>query len=283
MRITDALTDFLEAKRAGNRSEKTLEKYQNIIEQLVEQTGDLHLEDLPPRSVRAFLADCRRRGLAPATLLTYYTSLRTFVRWSCYEYRIEHDPMRNVDRPRVPERLPPYLNKREQAALIRATQRSRVAAKHEALIRVLLATGIRAGELCSLRRDEVDLERGEIRVLGKDQKERTVPLARSAARALLHYWKGRIDAIPTAFHGLDSPLTVAGLRTTTRRLGERAGISKTVHPHLLRHTFAHRWLVGGGDLESLRRLLGHSSIQTTQRYAGMSIDDIKAKYQEIIR
>lgn len=283
MHITDALADFLEAKRAGNRSEKTLEKYENIIEQLVEQAGDLHLEDLPPRSIRAFLAACRGRNLAPATLLTYYTSLGTFFRWARYEYRIEHDPMRNVDRPRVPERLPPYLTKREQAALIQVTRRSRVAAKHEAIIRVMLATGIRAGELCNLRRDAVDLERGEIRVLGKDRRERTVPLARSAARALLHYWMGRLDAIPTAFHGLDSSLTVAGLRTTTRRLGERAGISKTVHPHLLRHTFAHRWLIGGGDLESLRRLLGHSSIQTTQRYAGMSIEDIKDKYAEIIK
>lgn len=277
--ISYALNEFLDAKEGANRAQATLEKYQLAVSKIQDQTGDVAIGEIKPRDLRIIMATMRRDGLAPSTMLTYYTAIKSFVTWCCREYGIRRNPMLNVERPNVPSRLPPYLTTEEVQGLFQAAKQSRNRRKNVAVLTVMLDTGIRAGELCGLRIDQVDLVRREMRVFGKDQSERLVPFGEKSIIALIDYWSGRNDIIPTAFHGLGGPLTTAGLRSIIRRLGNVAGVD--VYPHLLRHTFAHRWVTGGGDLESLRRILGHSSLTMTQRYAGLSIDHIKAKHKSV--
>jgi site-specific recombinase XerD len=277
--ITAALRDFLEAKEGANRAPATLEKYELAVSKVLDQTGDVAIGEIKPRDLRSIMATMRRDGLAPSTMLTYYTAIKSFMTWCCREYGVRRNPMANVERPNVPRRLPSYLTTDEVQALFQAAKQSRNARKNRAVLTVMLDTGVRSGELCGLRIDCVDLVTREMRVFGKDQDERLVPFGERTVLALVDYWSGRNDTIPTAFHGLRGPLTTDGLRSIMRRLGAVAGV--TVSPHLLRHTFAHRWVTGGGDLESLRRILGHSSLAMTQRYAGLSIEHIKDKHKGV--
>ena len=280
--LTEALKEFLEAKEAGNRAPKTLEKYRRTVTRLIESLGDMTIDTITPQKVRTYLAEVRKSGARPDTLLTYYTTLKTFLGWCEREYHASNGIMANVERPKVPRRLPPYLTMTEVAALLAAARRARVAAKAIVIVRLLIETGIRAGELCNMQRNDIDLERLEIRVLGKDKEERIIPIGSRTADAIKRYWAGRIDSIPTAVHGYGGPMTICGLRSLIRRLAKSAGITRRIYPHLLRHTFAHLWIVGGGDTESLRRILGHSNLSTTQIYAGLDIEDIREKHSKII-
>lgn len=279
--LTAALDSFIEAKEAGNRAPKTLEKYQRTVNRLIETIGDVTIDQITPQQLRGYLAGIKKAGAKPETLLTYYTTLKTFFEWCHKEYKTD-GIMENIERPKIPRKLPPYLALSEVAAIMSAAYRARVSAKAVVIVRLLLETGIRAGELCELSRDHVDLERLEIRVTGKDKEERLLPIGSRTAAAIKRYWAGRIDSIPTAVHGYEGPLTICGLRSLIRRLAKSAGITRRVYPHLLRHTFAHLWIVGGGDVESLRRILGHSNLSTTQRYAGLDIEDIREKHTKII-
>jgi site-specific recombinase XerD len=284
--LARAREDFLEAKTAANRSNKTIEKYQLILRRLANITGNCPIDEIEARNVRKLLADLRRLDRSPSTLLTYYTSLKTFFTWCEREYNdLDHNIMHNVERPSIPKRLPPYLKSVEVQKLLEATKwdQARRTEKQQAILLLLLDTGIRSGELCALNKNDVNLERMEIRVLGKDQEERMLPISEAAKEALLTYWKMRSDSSLAAFNGRGGRMTTDGVRSLIRRLAERSGIlsERRVYPHLMRHTFAHRWLTGNGDLESLRRLLGHSKLTTTQRYAGLAIEHLKHKHQKV--
>ena len=279
MLLNDALCEFLEAKEAANRAESTLEKYERAVGKIEDVTGNVALGEISAHDMRDVMLKMRRDGLAASTLLTYYIAIKTFWGWCCREYHIWNNPMENVERPSVPRRLPEYLSPDEVQRLFIAADQTRNARKNRAILTVMLDTGIRRGEACRLLIEDVDLVHRQMAVFGKDREERLVPFGEKTVLALVDYWSGRTDDIPTAFHGLHGPLSPAGLHSIIRRRGQAAEVA--VSPHRVRHTFAHRWIVGGGDLESLRRILGHSSLSVTQRYAGLSIEHIKAKHAKI--
>ena len=281
MELTTALDAFLTAKTASVRSERTIEKYQDTITRFIDYIGDKSLEQLQPEDIEQWMTDRRKAGLLPNSLLTYYQSIATWLHWCQKRYRLTYNPIDLVDRPRIPKRLPSYLPDNEVPALLSATERLVNQVKAKAVIRFMLDTGARSGEIVGLRREDVDFQNKEVKLYGKDQEERLVPLGDKTIAAIRLYWGGRIDTYPCAFHGYKGAFTTAGIRSLIRRAAHFAGITHRVYPHLLRHTFAHNWIVGGGDVESLRRVLGHSSLSTTQKYSGMSIDDIKAKHQRI--
>lgn len=280
MKLTTTLDAFITAKIAGNRSPRTIEKYQDIVGRFIETVGDIDLNELEPGHIETWLANHRRTGKTAESLLTYYAALSAWLTWCERRYKTRN-PIGDVDRPRVAQRLPPYLSRLEVQSLLRGTHNMVNRIKAEALLRFMLDTGARAGEVCGALRQNIDLANTQARLLGKDQAERAVPLGRKTVLAIRRYWNGRNDNLPYAFHALDGPFTVSGIRSVVRRAARYGGLERNVYPHLLRHTFAYNWIAGGGDLESLRRLLGHSSLQTTQRYSGMAIEDIREKHARI--
>ena len=282
MQISQGLDDFLNAKLAANRKQPTINKYKRAIGKVLRVTGDVPLTHVQSKQVRRVMARMRERGLSASTMETYYIAIKAFFTWCSEEYEIDHNPMQRVERPSVPRRLPPFLTTEEVQRLFWAAKHeTRNVRKNLAILTVFLDTGIRRGELCNLRISDIDLPHRQMRVFGKDQDERLVPFSDRTTLALIAYWSGRVDQYPSAFHGLGGSLTTSGVSSIIRRLGEKAGIDKSVRPHLLRHTFAHRWITGGGDLESLRRILGHGSLAVTQRYAGLAIKHIKAKHESV--
>jgi integrase/recombinase XerC len=265
-----------------NCSAHTRRAYASDLAQLAEHLGP----DTPPEAVqaddlRAFLAAGHRR-LRPASIARKLAAIRAFYRWLVREERIVRDPSVGLSAPKLPLRLPRPLSVDDCEALVEtqdgAAPASLTSLRDRALVELLYGAGLRVGEAVALDIRDVDLLAREVRVLGKGNKERIVPLPQSAQDAL-----GAWLAIRRQPGYQAEPLFVSlqsGARH--RRLGERsvrrllaarargAGVVDHVHPHRLRHSYATHLLDMGADLRSIQELLGHASLATTQRYLAVS-------------
>jgi integrase/recombinase XerD len=283
VKLSQALENVQEAKLGAGCSLQTVDRYAYAVGKLQDRLGDVDLEAVAARDVRGLLAAMRLEGLALHTLETVHRTLNAFWNFCAAEYHVP-SPMGAVERPRTPNKLPPYLTTAQVAALFQAVEKTHNQAKNRAILAFLFDTGVRSGELRTLRRDRVDLAKRRAQVVGKGRKERIVPFSISTRAALMVYWEGRSDAWPWAFHSqqaADGQYTASGVRSLLRRLAEYAGLEVRVYPHLCRHTFACRWVQAGGDVETLRRILGHSSIAVTLKYLGLVVDDLQAKHDEL--
>jgi integrase/recombinase XerC len=236
--------------------------------------------------VRAFLADCHRR-LAAATVGRKLAALRGFFGHLVRSGLRGADPSLGLPAPRAPRRLPRPLGVDDCQILAEASEVA-VSARDLALVEVLYGAGLRVAELCGLDLGDVDLARGELRVMGKGSRERVVPLP-SAARAALERYLA--EERPGA--GRREPLFAAQRRSkgcaprrldprdARRILGRRAravGLAERVHPHRLRHSYATHLLDMGADLREIQELLGHRSLSTTQKYTAVSAERLIDAY-----
>ena len=282
--LSEAIKEFLLAKEIAGRSKRTLEKYSMVLEGLKSSFLDAE-KDLPevsPHDIRLYMAQFRKSGCSPNTLDTYYRALNTFFTWASREYEVRN-PMERIDKPRVPKVIPKRLSDNDVAKLLEACTGSREAIRDRAIVLLLVDTGIRAGELVNLKVGDIDFEKREIVVMGKDRKERIVPFAESASRALSDYLGTSADKNAPAFRSrrTGQALTVSGLRQILKRLAKRAGVQDRVYTHLFRHTFAHSWMEGGGDIETLQVALGHKSVKTTMIYSLSTVEDVKKKHHKL--
>ena len=225
-----------------------------------------------------WLAEMRAAGLAPATVARRVSAVRTYFRHLVLIGMRNENPAASLQLPRRPRRLPRALSPSETERLIDAaagtTPRS---LRDRALVELLYGAGLRVSEAVGLDKTGVDLDARIVRVLGKGDKERLVPLGRPAAEAVRRYLalgRAHLDRRyrPELFlNARGGPLTRAGAFLILRRLAEKAGLEpERVHPHLLRHSFATHLLEGGADLRSVQEMLGHADLGTTERYTHVS-------------
>jgi integrase/recombinase XerD len=225
-----------------------------------------------------WLAEMRAGGLAPSTIARRLAATRAYFRHLVLLDRRSDNPAAELKSPRRARTLPRTLSPSESERLIdAATGVTPRAMRDRALVELLYGAGLRVSEAVGLVRAAVDLEARVVRVLGKGDKERIVPLGRPAAEALRRYLalgrphldrRNRPDLFLNARGGA---LTRAGAFLILRRLAERAGLEpERVHPHLLRHSFATHLLEGGADLRSVQEMLGHADLSTTERYTHVS-------------
>jgi len=285
MHLKLAVERFIEAKEAGFRSRATITKYADILKSFVQRVGeDKKLEDVGPEDIRNFLSEKRKQGQKPASVDTHYRTLRTFWNWAVPEYGLGANPMDRVEKPRIPKRLPPRLSREDARRLLRAASTSRNPSRDRAILLLLFDCGVRAGELIGLRVKDVDFESRTVRVIGKDQEERVVPISDTTARALKEYLNGRSNSLDDSLFlsaRTRGPMTVSGLRQILKRLARVAGLTRSVYPHLLRHTFAYMWVKEGGNLEKLRRIMGHSRLETTGIYASALQEDVEEEHRRL--
>lgn len=246
------------------------------------------------------------------TVAQRLAAIRSFYRWAVREGFAPGDPWGSIATPRLPRRLPRVLEVDQvtrllavveaelEAADLAAPDRgpltTALALRDRALIETAYAAGLRVSELAGARLGDLDLRRGEVRVLGKGRKERIGLLGRPAIAAQLAYLEGgrpilveRAAAPPT---GLDAgpaevflnhrgrPLGVRGLRYRLDRLYRLAGLPQGISPHTLRHSFATHLLDGGADLRVVQELLGHENLATTQIYTHVSPGRLRDAYQQ---
>ena len=303
MRGAEALEAFLGGLAARDASDHTRRAYRSAIEQylawLHERGADWRA---PPRSLlRSYLAELQSRGLARTSISSRLAALRSFYRHARRNGLVESDPMSSLTTPRLPRRLPRVLNVGQVESLLDAvgsgTRSSSAPAANAALIlrdRALVETayaaGLRISELAGLRLSDVDLGRGEVRVLGKGRKQRVGLLGGPAREALGEYIdRGRpvlrerssVDDDGSLFlNARGGPLGVRGLRYRVDQLLLRAGLPEGASVHTLRHSFASHLLEGGADLRVVQELLGHESLATTQVYTHVSAGRLRSVYRQ---
>jgi integrase/recombinase XerC len=287
---------YLRSER--NASPNTVRAYLADVRQLAEHLGsETRPADATPRQVRGWLAELHGR-LSHASIGRKLAAVRGFFLYLVREKVVVRDPTAGLPAPRVPRRIPrplpvddcELLTERDSTAESAGPRASLVRARDRALVELLYGTGIRVGELVALDVRDVDLRRGEIRVLGKGSKERVVPVPGLALEAL-EAWIGErstpgILAQPL-FISLRSrrdrrPRRLADrdVRRILRKRALAAGIADRVHPHRLRHSYATHLLDMGADLREIQELLGHVSLSTTQKYTAVSAEHLRQVYDE---
>ena len=286
--LTVNLVSFVRHLRAQNLSERTVETYSESVTQFVRFVGAQgmpgQVDSLRREHIEAFVADLLGR-FKPATASNRYRGLQAFFRWLREEGEVKANPMEHMKPPRIPETPPPVLQDDQLKRLIATCDRGQdtESRRDAAIIRIFIDTGARLGEVTGLRYDpedstknDVELDRGILRVVGKGSRERILAIGRKTIRALDRYLRSR--ALNQAGHstrlwlGIKGPMTDSGIRQVIRRRGRQAGL-QDLHPHQLRHTFAHQWLKEGGSETDLMRLAGWNSRTMLQRYAASAATD----------
>jgi site-specific recombinase XerD len=298
------LDRFLLSLRARDASEHTLRSYATAVGAylawLTERGADWRT---PARTdLRAYLAKLVGSG-ARSSVSQRLAAIRSFHRFAARAGLAAGDPWGSIATPRLPRRLPRVLEIDQMERLFAAIDqddrdasrgsaataevRAAIAIRDRALVEVAYAAGLRISELAAAQLPNLDLRRGELRVLGKGRKERIGLLGRPAvegyledARAVLSARRREPGAEPDAiFLNRDGgPLGVRGLRYRIDRLCRIAGLPEGVSPHTLRHSFATHLLDGGADLRVVQELLGHESLATTQVYTHVSAARLRAAY-----
>ncbi|MEM1415336.1 MAG: tyrosine recombinase XerC [Myxococcota bacterium] len=249
-----------------------------------------HLDGLV---LRSFLASLHGT-LAPASLGRKVSALRAFYRYLRARGEVSGNPALVLQRPKQRKDLPRFVTVEDAFRVMDAPAAeegwpARLRRRDAALLELLYGTGIRVGEAAGLTLARVDLRSGEVKVLGKGDKERVVPLGRAAREALRAYLEVRSEFRSRArpphaeafFLGrYGTPLTARQMQRVVQRHGALGAARGDLHPHALRHSFATHLLDAGADLRSIQELLGHASLSTTQRYTHVSVDRLQRVHAE---
>jgi len=270
-------------------SENTLQAYRRDIQKFAAFAAGRHLDtkDVRRSDVVEFLASLYRKGLDSRSVARHLVTIRNFFRFALTEGYIDDDPAATVESPRFRQSLPEFLSLEEVDRLLQQPDTdTTLGLRDRALIELMYSAGLRVSELCGLRVDDVQIESGCLRCVGKGNKERMVPVGRQALAVVQKYLR---TARPKLLREGSSPYLFLNQRchkldriTFWKLLGaygRKAGLRKALTPHMLRHSFATHLLDRGADLRSVQIMLGHSDISTTQIYTHVVEERLKQVYK----
>ena len=273
------------ARLAGERkaSVHTVDGYRRDLDKLLRWMEAQQIDAfarLDAHRMRGFVAAEHRAGLSPKSLQRLLSSCRSLFRQLRREGLLDNDPVAGVRGPKVHRKLPQVLDVDEATALVESGGDGALGVRDRAMLELFYSSGLRLSELVGLHWVDLNLDAGEVRVLGKGGKTRIVPVGRHAVSALraLGEAEGKAPETPV-FRGRGG--AAISPRTVQARLKQLAliqGFAKRVHPHLLRHTFASHMLESSGDLRAVQELLGHADIATTQIYTHLDFQHLAKVY-----
>lgn len=276
--IKDHVVLFLQTKKLEGAKEGTLRNYFGTLKHLVSDYPGRNISDLTTNDIRAFLL--RYNHVKPSTLESKIAQIQGFFSWLLEEGIISKDPSKRISRPKVPKRLREALTEEEIEMLRMACSTDR----ERALMEFLLATGCRASEPLHLKVRDIDFNNNSLLIKeAKGGNERVVFFSDKAKlylRKYLNSRKGDSEYLFISRKAPYAPLSRKGIYIEIKRIAKKAGLTKPIHPHLFRHTLATLGLKGGASLTSIQKVLGHSSIKTTERYAKISLVNVQHDYRQ---
>lgn len=290
----EAYWNYLQNER--RYSSHTLENYLRVIAQFLEflraEREGKDLLSVTPQDVSDFLVHLKTHRQVKRISQSHRASvLRGFYRFLRHRGFLSRNPCDGIGRLRVEKGLPQFLTLEEMTRILETLKQKSeeypgdfFILRNWALLELLYSSGVRVSEIAAMRLQDVDFERGMIRVRGKGGKERIVPFNEAAKRALQAYlrvWGTQFPGAEFLFvNRRGNPLTPRGMRNIVDLAASMAGIQgKRVFPHLFRHSFATHFLSGGGELRVIQEILGHSSLSTTQIYTHLDWDKMKRVYE----
>ena len=273
-------------------SQNTRKSYERDLEQYLTFLTEQHIKDWEAVDrvlILSFLQQLQQSGKSSATIIRMVSSLRRFHQFLRQERFTDHDPMQHIDSPKKQQKLPDTLSLSEVERLIETPDTKEVLGiRDRAILEVMYATGLRVSELIGLQLKDLHLSMGLLQTTGKGDKERIVPLGDLAIQWIETYLE---EARPflTRKHPEESHLFVnnhgkqlsrQGIWKNLKALVRKAGITKNVTPHTLRHSFATHLLENGADLRTVQELLGHADISTTQIYTHITKKRMTEVYKQ---
>lgn len=283
--------DFLTMLRVErNVSDHTMDAYKRDINQYLMYLGDLDLQnlsDVKSTHVRDYIRVLNDGGMAPASISRIISSIRTYYRFLSSENILNENPVLLINNPKLPKKLPDVLSEKEISLIINAIQESsQFYQRDKAIIEMLYSCGIRVTELCNLEMSNLFIDEDLIRVMGKGNKERLLPLGartkKYVNKYIMHSRNSHIKKSGSSFVFVSrngNQLTRAMINIILNKWTQVSGLKKSVSPHKLRHSFATHLLEGGADLRFVQALLGHSDISTTQIYTHIDKHYLKEVYK----
>lgn len=279
--ITDIVKSYARyLKLERNYSPNTLAAYQNDLSWLLSfcEQQEMNPLDMQLEDLQHFAVQLHEHQIGPTSQARILSGIRSFYKYLLLSGEIEQDPTELLESPHLGERLPEVLSTDEINQIQKSIDLSKPEGqRNKTIIEVLFSCGLRVSELVNLKLSNLYLEEGFVRVMGKGSKERLVPISSKAIREL-KYWfvdrnlmkiqQGEEDYVFLNRRG--KHLTRTMILIMLKRQAVAAGITKTISPHTLRHSFATELLKGGADLRAIQAMLGHESIGTTELY--MHID-----------
>ncbi|MDQ6861129.1 MAG: site-specific tyrosine recombinase XerD [Verrucomicrobiota bacterium] len=235
-----------------------------------------------------YLADLKRRGLAASSIKLVVVAIKIFFRFLLAKGRIERDPTETLSLPRIERYLPETLNELQVEQLIESINTAHpLGLRDRAILELLYASGLRISELANARLENFNTEERILRVTGKGNKTRLVPVGAKACEAVAAYVSAERPRLVRPKTGSEIFLSSRGTKLTTVRLwqivkqrAQQAGLETNVYPHLLRHSFATHLLGNGADLRIIQEMLGHADISTTQVYTHVDQQRLKAVHRK---
>lgn len=272
------------------KSEKQLSlntqiNYRRQLYAIIDLSTDLDItnwQDLDSSAVRLLISRSRQTGLQARSLSLRLSALRSFFDWMVKNELIAANPARGVVNPKLGQHLPKNIDIDEVNQLLNIEYNDPLSVRDRAMLEVMYGSGLRLSELVNINCRELNLREGEVRVMGKGNKERKLPLGRESIKWIEHWLSMR-----NQFNPHDDALFISklGKRISPRNVekrfaqwGVKQGLSSHVHPHKLRHSFATHMLESSGDLRAVQELLGHADLSTTQVYTHLDFSHLSEVY-----
>lgn len=290
MYFDQALSLFSGHQQAQNRSVNTMGAYQTDLVQFQEFAAselkvtpeELEVDLIDVYILRSFLGLLSEEGLSRKSMARKLAALRTFFKFLCAQGILSHSPVKRIASPKLGKRLPQFVYREQMEKLLQAPDGTTLLGlRDQVIIELLYGSGLRVSELIGLNRLDIDYENGLLRVKGKGNKERIVPMTQYALEAIERYLALREDSVEALLLNYQGTrLSVRSVRRILDKLGQKVSLEQHIHPHMLRHSFATHLLDGGADLRSVQELLGHEKLSSTQIYTHLTRERVKEVYNQ---
>jgi len=279
--------EYLNLERHLSRN--TVSSYSSDIKEFLKYCSHKDLDFIKMNSITLdeYFLSLNARGLSARSISRNIGAVKSFYKFLMLEERIKDDPTITIKTPKISQKIPHQLNIEEMQKLLNYQPKNFTELRTRSMIELFYASGLRVSELINLKLENLNIDEGWVLAFGKGSKQRMVPVNEFACNTIKEYLQQReklfINKNPHSelfLNNRGKKISRVSVWKDIQNLAIKAGVSKKIHPHLFRHTFASHLLDGGADLRSVQEMLGHANINTTQIYTHVDKKKIKEKHKQ---